>query len=94
MAVPQPEVTYEPEMEYENSNSTPRESYSAKRKRLRLELKEKKRAFKSFPHTPTLQEVGGSNELGPYRGRRNATEPASPIENDLNIDLSVFSVTR
>ena len=89
--VPQPEATHEPEMQYENS-FTPRESDSGKRKRLKLELKEKKRKFRSFPHTPNMQM--NSNELGPYRARRNATEPASPIEIDPSLNLSVFSVTR
>jgi hypothetical protein len=61
---------------------SPPESESAKKKRLRLELKEKRRAFRSYPHTPT----------GPTLVRENTSEPGSPIPTDL--DLSVFSVTR
>jgi hypothetical protein len=61
---------------------------SAKRKRLKLELKEKRRAFRSFPHTPTTPNEFGSGR----RGRKNFSEPASPF--DPNLDLSVFSVTR
>ena len=68
---------YEPEVE-----ATPaRESDSAKRKRIKLELKEKRRAFRSYPHTPT----------GPFLPRRNPSEPVSPFG---DLDLSVFSVTR
>ena len=58
-----------------------RESDSARRKRLKLELKDKRRAFRSYPHTPT----------GPFLPRRNPSEPSSPFG---DFDLSVFSVTR
>lgn len=73
--------------ENQEDNLQPKESNSAYRKRLKMELKEKRRAFNSYPHTPS----GGAEKTGP-NNRRNNSEPASPI--DPNHNLSVFSVTR
>ena len=71
----------------QEENFQPKESDSGRRKRLKLELKEKRRAYNSYPHTPTRE----AEKAGPSN-RRNISEPASPI--DPNLNLSVFSVTR
>jgi len=73
--------------ENQEDNFQPKESDSVRRKRLKLELKEKRRAYNSYPHTPSI----GAEKTEP-NNRRNNSEPASPI--DPNLNISVFSVTR